>query len=114
MREQYGTVRVSTAYGFYEAVVKHLTFHQQAYDKKAKQPFEATSYETYYVAANENDEIGKQGMYIYYIESFICVIFYYFNMIYYHFYFIIIYSRCIFHVGQKKNVELQYVERIKE
>ena len=63
MREQYGTVRVSTAYGFYEAVVKHMIFHPQTYQQRAKQPFEATGYKTYYVAANDADEIGKEGIY---------------------------------------------------
>jgi hypothetical protein len=60
VREKYGTVRVSTAYQFFEAVEEHLIFVHQDYTNREKPPFEATNYLLYYYAANEADEIGKE------------------------------------------------------
>ena len=57
--ERHGTARVSTAYEFYTAVKCNLKHKAKCYANKAKPPFEATSYELYYYAANEADEIGK-------------------------------------------------------
>lgn len=59
MREQLGVVRVSTAYEFFEAVEKHVIFNPRNYYSRAKGPYEATSYDVLYVAANEDDEKGK-------------------------------------------------------
>jgi hypothetical protein len=50
---------VSTAYQFFEAVMKFLIFNAQDYSKRAKLPFEATGYELFYVASDEIDEQGK-------------------------------------------------------
>jgi hypothetical protein len=51
---------VSTAYQFYEAVKKFLKFIAKTYSNdKAKPPFEATGYELFYVASDEQDEQGK-------------------------------------------------------
>lgn len=36
-----------------------LSFKGKCYDSKPKQPFEATGYELFYYAANEQDETGK-------------------------------------------------------
>lgn len=55
-----GTVRVSTAYEFFNAVNDHLIFTPPLdLHKRAKGAFEATSYELYYYAAHEKDEEGK-------------------------------------------------------
>ena len=61
-RERLGTVRVSTAYGFYQAMEKHLVFNPDDYSKKEKNIFEATSYDAMYFAADANDELGKENI----------------------------------------------------
>jgi hypothetical protein len=60
LREKYGTVRVSTAYEFFEAVDKHLVLQPQDYSAREKPPFAATEYQIHYYAADENDERGKE------------------------------------------------------
>lgn len=60
LREQYGTVRVSTAYQFYLAVKQHLELDETSYAQKEKPIFAATSYKLYYVAADAVDAIGKE------------------------------------------------------
>ena len=58
----HGTVRVSTAYGFYEAVKNHLILDKKDYEGREKLPFEATSYQLHYIAANESDAFGKDDV----------------------------------------------------
>jgi hypothetical protein len=62
VRERYGTVRVSTAYAFFQAVDQHLEFSAQNYERKEKPPFEATGYKLYYYAADQDDETGKRDV----------------------------------------------------
>jgi hypothetical protein len=57
-------VRVSTAYGFYEAVRDHLHLKVQAYMNKEKPVFEATKYLLFYVAADANDAVGKEHCFV--------------------------------------------------
>lgn len=54
-----GTVRVSTAYEFFQAVKEHLVFEPKAYMNRAKPTFEATDYMLLYYAADANDAVGK-------------------------------------------------------
>ena len=63
-REKYGTVRVSTAYEFYEAVKEHLLFREKAYMNNSKPVFEATNYILYYFAADAKDADGKTHDYV--------------------------------------------------
>jgi hypothetical protein len=60
VRERYGTVRVSTAFQFFEAVDEHLVFQSQDYSTREKASLEATGYQIHYYAANEKDEAGKE------------------------------------------------------
>ena len=60
LREKLATVRVSTAYEFYEAVRDNLTFERSEYAKRAKPPFEATAYILFYFAASVDDAQGKE------------------------------------------------------
>ena len=57
--ERNGTVRVSTAYGFFNSTKDILKLVPKHYEKKAKPSFEATSIMTLYVAASTDDEEGK-------------------------------------------------------
>lgn len=60
VREKLGTVRVSTAYQFFKALIDHLEFvPPRNLEKRAKPTFEATGHQLYYYAADEADEAGK-------------------------------------------------------
>ena len=61
MREKLGKVRVSRAYEFYEVLKKYSVLTVDPNKPKwKKKPFEATSYQEYYVASDKNDAVGKE------------------------------------------------------
>lgn len=56
--------RVSTAYGFFKTLKESSVFVPKDYSKRAKPIYSASKYETYYVAADENDELGKEDIWL--------------------------------------------------
>ena len=54
-----GTVRVSTAYEFFQAVKEHLILEPKAYMNRAKPVFEATDYLLWYYASDDTEAVGK-------------------------------------------------------
>ena len=56
-------MRVSNAYEFYSAVKKYCTLEEKSYLFNKKEPFEASSYMLFYVAANAEDAVGKEHIF---------------------------------------------------